>query len=139
MPRRIVPGQFLFITRSVTQQMFLLRPDDETNNAFTYLLGEAAKRFGLVVILAQMMSNHYHAMLYDAEGRHSEFLEHFHKFVAKSQNVLRGRWENFWSSEQTSVVRLVDPTDVIDKMTYALTNPVKDPYSYCSSLSIGLA
>jgi hypothetical protein len=33
-------------------------------------------------------------------------------------NSLRGRWENFWSSEQTSVVRL--------EMVYALTNPAKD-------------
>jgi len=41
-------------------------------------------------------------------------------------NALRGRWENFWSSEQTSVLRLVDPADVLDKMVYALTNPVKD-------------
>src|SRR5439155_2366890 len=31
-----------------------------------------------------------------------------------------------WSSEQTSVVRLIDANDVLDKMTYALTNPVKD-------------
>ncbi len=42
------------------------------------------------------------------------------------QNALRSRWENFWSSEQSSVVRLVTPDDVIDKMTYALGNPVKD-------------
>jgi hypothetical protein len=41
-------------------------------------------------------------------------------------NSLRGRWENFWSSERTSVLRLVDPADVLDKMVYALTNPVKD-------------
>jgi hypothetical protein len=46
--------------------------------------------------------------------------------IPRSSNTLRGRWENFWSSEQTSVVRLVDPNDVIDKMTYALSNPVKD-------------
>jgi REP element-mobilizing transposase RayT len=126
MPRRIVPGQFVFITRSVTQRMFLLRPDDETNNAFIYLLGEAAKRFGLVVILAQMMSNHYHAMLYDAEGRYSEFLEHFHKFVAKSQNALRGRWENLWSTEETCVVEIMDRPDLLDKLVYIATNPVKD-------------
>ena len=56
----------------------------------------------------------------------TRILEHFHKLFAKCQNALRGRWENFWSSEQTSVVRLVDPNDIIDKMTYALTNPVKD-------------
>jgi hypothetical protein len=41
-------------------------------------------------------------------------------------NALRGRWENFWSSEQTSFLRLVDPSDILDKMVYALTNPVKD-------------
>jgi hypothetical protein len=54
------------------------------------------------------------------------FLEHFHKLFAKCQNALRGRWENFWSSEQTSVVRLVDPGDIVDKMVYAICNPVKD-------------
>ena len=59
-------------------------------------------------------------------GTYPAFIEHFHKLFAKCQNALRARWENFWSSEQTSVVRLVDPNDVLDKMTYALTNPVKD-------------
>src|SRR3569623_1841477 len=38
----------------------------------------------------------------------------------------RRRWENFWASEATSVVELVGPDDILDKMTYALTNPVKD-------------
>ena len=37
-----------------------------------------------------------------------------------------GAGRNFWSSEQTSVVRLVDPADVLDKTVYALANPVKD-------------
>src|SRR4030095_3839057 len=45
---------------------------------------------------------------------------------AKHQNVLRGRWENFWATEQTSVVELVGAADVLDKMVYTLTNPVKD-------------
>ena len=72
------------------------------------------------------MSNHHHTGIFDKEGNYPAFLEHFHKLFAKCQNALRGRWENFWSSEQTSVVRLVDPNDAIEKMTYALTNPVKD-------------
>ena len=38
----------------------------------------------------------------------------------------RGRWENFWSSEPPCLVRLVDPSDVLDKVVYAATNPVKD-------------
>jgi hypothetical protein len=42
----------------------------------------------------------------------------------KHQNTLRGRWEAFWASEQTSVVELVAPEDVLAKMVYAIANPV---------------
>jgi putative transposase len=49
-----------------------------------------------------------------------------HRLVAKSQNVLRGRWENFWSSEPPCLLHLVDPADVLAKLAYTATNPVKD-------------
>ena len=45
---------------------------------------------------------------------------------ARSQNALRGRWENFWSSEQVCVVKLVGREAVMDKLVYTATNPVKD-------------
>ncbi|HVV16449.1 MAG TPA: hypothetical protein VHH90_04530 [Polyangia bacterium] len=124
--REVIPGRVYMITRRCTQRQFLMRPDKDTNNAFIYCLGEAAARFRIQVLFTVAMSNHHHTGIYDREGNYPAFLEHFHKLFAKCQNALRGRWENFWSSEQTSVVRLVDPDDAVDKMTYALTNPVKD-------------
>ena len=69
------------------------------------------------------MSDHYHAVIYDRAGRYPEFIEHFHKLLARSQNALRGRWENLWSCEQTCVVRLVDREAAIDKLVYTATNP----------------
>jgi hypothetical protein len=114
------------ITRRCTQRQFLMRPDPATNNAFIYCLAEAAARFGIEVLFTTAMSNHHHTGIFDPLGRYPAFLEHFHKLFAKCQNALRGRWENFWASEQTSVVRLVDPDDMLDKMVYALANPVKD-------------
>jgi putative transposase len=45
---------------------------------------------------------------------------------ARSQNALRGRWENFWSSEQLCVVKIVDRDAVMDKLVYTATNPVHD-------------
>jgi hypothetical protein len=114
------------ITRRCTQRQFLMRPDRETNNAFIYCLAEAASRFGIQVLFTVAMSNHHHTGIHDPAGHYPAFLEHFHKLFAKCQNALRGRWENFWSSEQTSVVRLVDAHDALEKMIYALTNPVKD-------------
>ena len=101
-----------------------MRPDRETTNAFLYCLAVAAKRSGVGVMFFAAMSNHYHAGVVDKAGRLPEFLEYFHKLFAKHQNVLRGRWENFWAPEQTSVVELVGAQDVLDKMVYTLTNPV---------------
>jgi hypothetical protein len=72
------------------------------------------------------MSNHHHPGVHDPNGNYPEFLELFHKLFAKCQNSLRGRWENFWAAEQPSVIPLLSPEDVLAKMVYALSNPVKD-------------
>jgi putative transposase len=114
------------VTRRCTQRTFLLRPDKPTNDAFFYCLGLAAARTEVDIVAFLAMSNHWHGVVVDRAGRLPEFLECFHKLLAKHQNALRGRWENFWASEQTSVVELVDPEDVLDKVVYTLTNPVAD-------------
>jgi putative transposase len=103
LPREVLPGRFYMITRRCSQRMFLLRPDAETNNAFLYCLAEAAKRYEIEVLMACAMSNHHHTVIFDRFGRYPEFIEHFHKLVARSQNALRGRWENFWAPGQASV------------------------------------
>ena len=113
LPREVLPGQTYMITRRCTQRQLLMRPDKETNNAFVYCLAEAAARFGIEVLFTTAMSNHHHTGIHDPEGNYPAFIEHFHKLFAKCQNALRGRWENFWSSEQTGVVRLVGTADVL--------------------------
>jgi len=114
------------VTRSCTQRQFLLRPDRETNNAFVYCLAVAAQRYEIDVLDFMQMSNHLHDQIFDRHGNAPAFYEHFHKLLAKCMNALRGRWENFFSSEQVCVVRLENREDVIDKLVYIATNPVKD-------------
>jgi REP element-mobilizing transposase RayT len=126
LPRQVLPRQFYLITRRCAHRQFLLRPDAATNNAFLYCLITAALRSEVDVLLPCAMSNHYHAVIYDRAGRYPEFIEHFHKLLARSQNALRGRWENLWSCEQTCVVNLVDRAAVIDKLVYTASNPVAD-------------
>ncbi len=113
------------ITRQVTQRMFLMRPDDVTNNAFVFCLAIAALRTGIDIMFSCAMSNHHHTIIFDRNGTYPEFIAHFHKLFAKCQNSWHGRWENFWASRKTSVVRLVTRADVINKIVYAATNPVK--------------
>jgi putative transposase len=125
-PRQVIPGRVYLVTRRCTQRQFLLRPDVETNNAFLYCLAYAANGAGIGVVAYIANSNHYHAVVVDNDGRIPRFLEDFHRLIAKHQNALRGRWENFWASEQTSLVELVGDQDVLAKTIYTLTNPVKD-------------
>src|SRR5262249_37925533 len=115
-PRQVLRGQFYMITRRCTQRQFLMRPDDATNNAFIYCLAVAAARFGIEVIATVAESNHHHTIIYDRRGLCSAFVEHFHKLFARCQNALRGRWENFWASEEPCITRLLDTETVIDKI-----------------------
>lgn len=124
-PRQVLPGTFYMLTRRCTQRQFLLRPDPVANQTYTYCLAEAAKRFDIEMILPSAMSNHHHDVFFDRHGKAIEFTEHFHKMLAKAMNAHRGRWENMWSSEPPCLVRLTDQEDVLDKLVYAATNPVK--------------
>ncbi len=126
LPRQVLPNRFYMLSRRCTQRQFLLRPDEETNNAFVYCLAEAAQRFEIELIGSQQMSNHHHTVLFDRFGRVIEFTAHFHKMLAKCQNAHWGRWENMWSTQSPSLVELVERSDVIDKVVYMATNPVLD-------------
>ena len=122
-PRRIVPGQYYFITRRTLLRMFLLRPNPAVNQMFEYCFAEAAERHGIELIAWCAMSNHYHAVIYDPDRSVPAFLERFHRMLAKALNRHYGRFESVWSREQTCLVRLVTMSDVFDKVVYVLSNP----------------
>jgi REP element-mobilizing transposase RayT len=123
LPRQVVPGRDYMITRRCSERRFFLRPDEDTNNTFVYCLALAAKRANVQVTFSVALSNHHHTGIHDPDGNFPIFTEHFHGLLARCQNAHLGRFEAFWSSEPTSVVHLVEPNDILDKMTYAFTNP----------------
>jgi hypothetical protein len=97
-----------------------------TRSAFVYCLAYAAQCGQIDIILPAAESNHHHTTLYDRYARICEFAQLFHSLLARSQNALRGRWENMWSAEEPCIVRLEERADVIAKTVYAASNPVKD-------------
>jgi putative transposase len=95
------------------------------NNAFLYCLIEAAQRYEIVLLLSQMMGNHKHTGFYDPKGNAIEFTHRFHTLLAKWVNAHRRRRENVWASEPPSLVELETADDVVAKLVYTATNPVK--------------
>jgi putative transposase len=134
-PREVVPGRTYLITRRCTQRQFLLKPSRATNQLVRYCLGVAAQQTEIQLHAVCFMSNHWHGVATDPTGRLPEFLERFHRLLARAQNVSLGRTENLWSSEKTSVVLLVSDEDVLDKMAYTIANPtsaglVRSPHEW---------
>ncbi len=125
-PRQIVPGSFWMLTRKCTEGTFLLRPDQETVEIFLYVLASAAHRTGVQLLGSYVASNHHHLVFYDPLGTAVEFYEYLHKLVARAMNAKWGRRGHFWAAGAPSLVHLVDPEDVLEKLVYCLGNPVKD-------------
>lgn len=123
-PRPIIPGATYMVSRRVTQRQYLLVPSAWLEQLFLYCLAFATQKTGVIVHAVTVMSNHYHLIVTDPLGRLPEMCHWLHAFVARAINAHYGRWENVWSSDPPSYVRLMGPEDVLAKTVYALANPV---------------
>lgn len=114
----------VLVTRRTQRRTHLLRPDAEVSRLFLYALAVTAKRHGILVHAAVLMSTHEHLVVTDVEGNLPRFLAELHRLVALGVKVLR-KWEGeVWDGGQTSVVHLCTPAAVIEKLAYVAANPV---------------
>ena len=125
-PRQVVAGRAYMLTRRCAERRFFLRPSKETNDAYVYCFAVDAERYELDVYWLSVLSNHHHPGVRDRQGNYPEFLRYLHSLLARCLNAHLGRWEHFWSAEQSGALHLGDGDAVFEKMTYGLTNAVKD-------------
>jgi len=114
----------VLVTRRTLRRTHLLRPDRVLSDLFIYCLAVAARRHGVLVHGAVLMSTHEHLVLTDIRGQLPRFLHELHRTFALAVKVLR-KWEGaVWDDEKTSVVELRTPQAVIEKLAYIVANPV---------------
>jgi putative transposase len=124
MPRRVLPGMTVMVTRRTLRRTHLLRPDPALNELFIYCLAVLAPRFGIRVHAAVLMSTHEHLVVTDVQGQLPRFLQELHRMLALGIKILR-KWEGaVWDHEKTSVVELRTPAAIIEKIAYVMANPV---------------
>ena len=112
------------VTRRCVQRLFLLRPCETTTAIFRYVLAVAAKRYRVAVHAFCVLSNHYHLVLTDTDGRLPDFMRDLGSLVARATNCAIGRWDKFWEGNSYSAVELATPAAVHEKLVYLLANPV---------------
>jgi REP element-mobilizing transposase RayT len=123
-PRQIAAGVTYLITRRTLRRHYLFRPDAAITQLIVYALAVSARRFGMEVHAVCAMSTHLHLVITDVRAVLPRFLQFFHRIVALGTKVLRA-WEGpVWDHEATSVVQLLTPAAVVEKIAYVLANPV---------------
>jgi putative transposase len=95
-----------------------------TNGIFLYVLGVAARRFGVQVHAYCVLSNHFHLVVTDPLARLPAFEQYLASLVARAVNASLGRWESLWAPSSYSAVALATPDDIVAKCAYVLANPV---------------
>jgi hypothetical protein len=89
-----------------------------------YVLAVCAARYGIVVHAVVVMSTHEHLVISDPLGKLSPFLHQLHRLVALAVKIHR-KWEGpVWEPEKSSVVELLTPQAVVEKLAYVMANPV---------------
>lgn len=124
LPRRIIPGMTVMVTRRTHARTHLLRPDPALDQLFVYCLAVAAERHRIAVHAAVLMSTHHHIVLTDVAGRLPRFLHEFHRLLALGVKALRGWRGSVWDSAKSSVVELRTPRAFLEKVAYVMANPV---------------
>ncbi len=132
-PRQVLPGASYLVTRRCAQRQFLLRPSRASNQTFLYILALAAERYRVEVHAFCVLSNHVHLVLTDPDANLPAFQQFLDALVARAINASLGRWEAFWAPDTYSAVRLLAPSDVVDKVAYLLANPVEAGLVPCGS------
>jgi putative transposase len=124
-PRCVLPGTIQMVTRRCSERRFFLLPELFVTQTFEYLLGHFSQKYGIAIHAFVAMSNHYHLVVTDVEGRLPDFERDFNSMLARALNWHWKRWEAFWDRESYSGVKLLEDQDVISKIGYVLANPVK--------------
>jgi putative transposase len=123
--RPIHPGTTYLITRRTERRHCLLRPDLMINAFILYAFVISARRHGMLLHAFCAMSTHMHYVITDPTGRLPRFLEMFHRLAAIGVKIIRF-WDGaVWDRSQTSVVELGSRQAIVEKIAYALANPVE--------------
>lgn len=123
LPRRIRKGRTWLVSRRCLERRRFLRPDRFVTQLLLYVFGYAVGLFGLRIHGIVSLSNHLHLVVTDPTGVICAFFERANLLIARAMNCFRGRWGPFWDPGRLSLVELVTPDDILDKLVYLMANP----------------
>ncbi len=114
------------LTRNTSERRYFLRPSKELREAILYCIADAQARHPVLIHAFCAMSNHLHIVLTDPDGTAPLFVQAMNQNIARYVNCSLGRFGAMWEGgARPNYCVLPEHGDILDKIVYTLTNPVK--------------
>ena len=126
LPRRVLPGQVLLVTRRCARRCFFFKPTARAHRIMAYCLAHATERYSVRIHAYLFHVNHLHLICSDPRGELPAFMHCLGTNLARALNASLGRGENLFAPGSYSKVELATNEAVLEKLVYVLVNAVKD-------------
>jgi len=114
------------LTRNTSERRYFLRPTKELREAILYCIADAQAQHPVQIHAFCAMSNHVHVVLTDLDGTAPLFVQAMNQNIARFVNCSLGRFGAMWEGgARPNYCVLPEHGDILDKIVYTLTNPVK--------------
>jgi hypothetical protein len=127
LPNPSFPRRSYAASRRCSRRCFFLRPSPKTDRVLGYCLGYVLGKVPTARLTAfAFLSNHYHFVISDEEGKLREFFTLLNSLIARCMNCVLGRGENFWAPGGTPRAAIFGLEGLWEQLVYCTINPTKD-------------
>jgi hypothetical protein len=121
----VIPGKVWATDRRTIRRYFLFTPAqrDKLEPAFWYCLAVAAKKHGIQVHAAVLMSTHPHLVYTDPRGVQPLFKRDFHRTFAMCVKAILGWPEEVFNKSQGGEHEPLSEEALIEDIAYLIANP----------------
>ena len=114
------------VTRNTSDRRYFLRPSQELREAILYCIADAQAQHPVAIHALCAMSNHLHIVFTDLDGTAPLFVQAMNQNIARFVNCTLRRYGAMWEGgARPNYCVLPQGGDVMDKVVYTITNPVK--------------
>lgn len=121
-PRRVVPGQTLYLTIEAVRRQFRFIPTKDLVDSIRFIFWYCAKKHSMAVHEATWMSNHAHICLTDVQGILPRFMCQMNSLISRQINALTGDTGTNIQKGYSSI-EIADCASAIRLSSYTLANP----------------
>lgn len=122
-------GSVVEVTARTIQSRLLMKPSTVVNDLIVGVLGRAQARYGMEILYAVFLSNHYHLLCRPRDARHlARFMNFVNSNLARELGRVYGWRARFWSRRYQAIPVSREPAALEARLLYLMAHGCKEGF-----------